>query len=123
MRVELSNKAAFTLVEIMIVVATIGMLASIAVPSSIKARATSQRNSCLNGLRQIDSAMQQFALENKKALTSPVTEADITPYVKNSLFCPAGGTKFSDSYEVTDCVTPPVCIARGGGAANGHIMP
>ena len=66
MKLGLPNKAAFTLLEIMIVVATIGMLASIAVPSSIKARATSQRNSCINGLRQIDSAMQQFALEYRK---------------------------------------------------------
>jgi prepilin-type N-terminal cleavage/methylation domain-containing protein len=123
MKVRLTSKAGFTLVEIMIVVATIGMLATIAIPSSVRARANSYKNSCINGLRQIDSAMQQFALENKKALTDPVTEADVTPYMRNTVFCPAGGTTFSDSYQVTDLSTPPICISRGGGAANGHVMP
>ena len=45
----------FTLVEIMIVVAIIGLLAAIAIPSFIKARETSQKNACINNLRQIDT--------------------------------------------------------------------
>src|SRR5215813_8644367 len=98
-----NRKHGFTLVEIMIVVAIIGLLAAIAIPNFVKARATAQKNACINNLRQIDGAIQQFALENKKAATDPVAEADVTPYLKNSISCPAGGTKFADSYKVSDC--------------------
>jgi type II secretory pathway pseudopilin PulG len=93
----------------MIVVAIIGMLAAIAVPNFVKARTTAQKNACINNLRQIDGAIQQFALENKKAAADAVREADILPYLKNSVTCPAGGTTFADSYTVTDCQTMPVC--------------
>ena len=123
MKSSTSRKAGFTLVEIMIVVAIIGLLAAIAIPNFVKARITSQKNACINNLRQIDGAIQQFAMENKKAASSPVTETDVTPYLRNLLACPAGGTKFSDSYKVTDCSTAPTCFTSGGGAANGHVLP
>ena len=123
MKVNKSKKSGFTLVEIMIVVAIIGLLAAIAIPNFIRARTTSQKNACINNLRQIDGAVQQYALENKKAASDPVAEADVTPYLKNSLACPAGGTAFSDSYTVTDCQTQPTCKAPGGTAANGHVLP
>ena len=123
MKKNRTRKNAFTLVEIMIVVAIIGLLAAIAIPNFVKARGTAQKNACINNLRQIDGAIQQYALENKKAASDPVGETDVTPYLKNSLACPAGGTKFSDSYAVTDCQTQPTCISTGGGSANGHLLP
>ena len=58
--------AGFTLIEIMIVVAIIGLLAAIAIPNFVKARTTSQQNACINNLRQYDGAVQQWVLENKK---------------------------------------------------------
>jgi len=123
MKIRKVHKAGFTLVEIMIVVAIIGLLAAIAVPNFVKARTTAQMNACINNLRQIDGAIQQWALEQKKAASALVTEGDVTPYLKNSVVCPAGGTTFADSYAVTDCQTPPTCISPGGKAANGHRLP
>jgi prepilin-type N-terminal cleavage/methylation domain-containing protein len=72
----------FTLVEIMIVVAIIGLLAAIAVPSFMRARQRSIASTILNELRQVDAAKDQYALENTK--TGAVTPgwADLTPYLK-----------------------------------------
>ena len=90
--------AGFTLVEIMIVVAIIGLLAAIAIPNFVKARQTSQCNACINNLRQIDAAANQFALEKGKTTGAAINyPTDLLPYIKlNSSAsipqCPAGGT-------------------------------
>ena len=87
----------FTLVEILIVVAIIGLLCAIAIPNYVKARANSQANACINNLRQIDGAMQQFAIERGKSVGATVNyPSDLTPYIKlnaNSSIpaCPANG--------------------------------
>jgi len=123
MKNRTARASGFTLVEIMIVVAIIGLLAAIAIPNFVRARTTAQKNACINNLRQVDGAIQQWALENKQAATAPVLEANVTPYLKNSVVCPAGGTTFADSYNVTDCQTAPTCISPGGKAVNGHVLP
>ena len=115
------KQAGFTLVEIMIVVAIIGLLAAIAIPNFVRARTQSQKNACINNLRQIDGAIQQWALENKQAAAAPVVSTDIFPYLKSVVMCPSGGTTFSDSYTLATAQDKPVCKKVPG--VNNHALP
>ena len=108
----------FTLVEIMIVVAIIGLLVSMAIPNFIKMRTDAQRKACIANLRIIDHAKQTWALENRKGNGDVVTPADIigpTMYVKEMPKCPAGGA--GADYDLTNVGIPPTCNIPG------HLLP
>src|SRR6476646_4360942 len=95
LKTKFSRAAGFTLVEIMIVVAIIGLLAAIAIPNFVKARTLSQKNACIANLKQVDGAKATWALEMKKNTADTVADADLfgaTLYIKDKPECPGGGT-------------------------------
>src|SRR3954451_14167925 len=113
MKINNRNKGGFTLVEIMTVVAIIGLLAAIAIPNFVRARTTAQQNACINNLRQIDGAKQQWALENKAAPTATPDITDVAPYLGRGAVgtqptCPSdSGKPFATSYVMNNLSTAP----------------
>lgn len=126
MKVRISK--GFTLVEIMIVVAIIGIIIAIAVPAFLRARENSRGQACQENLSKIDGAKEQYALEFKLANAGTVTFDNlITPpgatagqgYLKATPTCPSSGT-----YTVNVIGTIPVCsIAATNAPFIPHVMP
>jgi len=122
MQIKTRANSGFTLVEIMIVVAIIGLLASIAIPNFMKARTQSQATACISNLRQIEGAKTMWALEKKVSPGATPTVADLTPYMGRNAAgsyptCPGGG----DPYTPGDMATKPSCSLSG--ATIPHVLP
>ena len=95
----------------MIVVAIIALLAVIAIPNYVRARTQSQLQACINNLRQIDDASQEWAMECRQPADATVTFNDIQPYLKSAVICPASGsaTTFAECYGLTTVSNKPTC--------------
>jgi type IV pilus assembly protein PilA len=94
-------------VEIMIVVAIIGLLAAIAIPSFVRAREKAQQTACIATLKTIEGAKATWALEQKRGSTDTPTDADLFGpglYVSAKPSCPANG-----AYTLNQVDTKPAC--------------
>ena len=121
MQIRRKSESGFTLVEIMIVVAVIGLLAAIAIPHGLHAYARAQRAACICNLRQIDSAKQRWALESGGSGGATPSEAEIAPFLNRNgstvnFLCPLDPGKgkklkrtFDTSYAMNQVTNPPTC--------------
>ena len=125
MKMKANRQSGFTLVEIMIVVAIIGLLAAIAIPNFVRARGTSQTNACINNLRIIDAAKGSWAMEQHKQNTDTPGDTDIQPYMGHGSggelpSCPNDTSQaFDNSYSPNNVGTKPVCLIL----PTNHILP
>jgi prepilin-type N-terminal cleavage/methylation domain-containing protein len=120
MRFKKANRAykGFTLVEIMITVAIIGIIAAIAIPNFMRSRKKSQMNSCIANLKQIDSAKEQMAFSN-----TDVSDLNLlfgpSGYIKVTPVCPL----MKLSYVVGVASENPVCQNASADSAYPHAIP
>jgi prepilin-type N-terminal cleavage/methylation domain-containing protein len=117
MKRHMRRKAAFTLIEIMVVVAIIAVLSAIAVPNFTKARINSQRTVCISNLKQIDNAKTTWGMERSKDITDSPDDGQLfgnSRYIRTKPVCPSNG-----DYTVATLANRPSCSF---GPTDGHTL-
>ena len=116
------RKSGFTLVEIMIVVAIIGLLAAIAIPNFIKARTQARKNICISNLRTLYHACEEYMIDENtatgvvvSATASPIVGTDL--YIKDKPTCPYNNANYPS---ITTGVKP---ICPNTASASDHALP
>jgi len=103
------TKSGFTILEIMIVVTIIGFVCGMCIPAFMKSRATAQATDCINNLRLISGAKDQWAVENFANNGDPVDSSQVAPFFKRGFpSCPASG-----DYQVNNVGDDPTCNISG----------
>ena len=112
--------------EIMIVVAIIGLLACMAIPNFVKARGTAMTNTCINNMRILDSAVDEYGLEAHLAHGTQVQMDNLTPYLKGqeAPLCPVGDAsytlgKYGDKYPIS-CTSTEAAVHNAAYQNAGH---
>ena len=108
---QISNKKqnAFVLVELMIIIAIIGILIAIAVPSWLRARQNSHAKVCVENLSKISGAVACWAIEEKKSTgdaAPTVAQLATNLYLHKEVFCPSGNTPYVVTTVGTDVTCP-----------------